>query len=181
MFAPNSGLPDALPRLRGVSAAQTRSQMEHPHATVRDHEHHALATLTWEQLTVTVKDTKGASRDVLKEVSGLALPGHLLAIMGPSGCGKSTLLDTLAGRLARSATQTGAIKVNGHATQLNYGRCAYVTQDEVLVGTMTVYETILCAARLRLDGSAEMHAAVTEEVLSDLGLTEVRDTAIGNW
>lgn len=71
--------------------------------------------------------------------------------------------------------------MNGHTTQLSYGRCAYVTQDEVLVGTMTVWETILYAARLRLAGTHAQHMAIAEQVLSDLGLTEVRNTAIGNW
>lgn len=53
----------------------------------------------------------------------------MLAIMGPSGCGKSTLLDTLSGRLAPSAKQSGEILVNGHKARLTYGRSAYVTQD----------------------------------------------------
>ena len=61
---------------------------------------------------------------------GYVPAGHFCAVMGPSGCGKSTLLDSLSGRLAGSAVLTGSVMVNGHATQLSYGRAAFVTQDE---------------------------------------------------
>lgn len=40
--------------------------------------------------------------------------------------------------------------MNGHRSRLSYGRSAYVTQDEVLIGTLTVMETIKFAAQLRL-------------------------------
>ena len=191
----------------------------------------ACGVLTWEALTVTVTDAKGASRKILKRASGIAPPGELLAIMGPSGCGKrradashdargsvpqatcqplrrrsarSTLLDALAGRLGHAAALSGAVKVNGHASQLAYGRSAYVTQDEareahrgalgtpvltrrarpqVLIGTLTVRETILYAARLRLrsGAGAPTPVAVAEGVLSELGLADAADTVIGNW
>ena len=36
-----------------------------------------------------------SSKQILREVSGLARPGEVLAIMGASGAGKSTLLNTL--------------------------------------------------------------------------------------
>ena len=150
------------------------------------------ATLSWSNLTVTVKDAKGNARQILKGVDGwvppwwvdksttragitvfyplsplstppapmlrgspaicfsYVEPNHMCAIMGPSGCGKTTLLDTLAGRLASNAQQGGDIRVNGHATQLSYGKSAYVTQDDVLIGTLTVFETIFFSAKLRL-------------------------------
>ena len=96
---------------------------------------------------------------------------------------RCTLLDTLAGRLSPGAAMHGSVKVNGHTAQLAYGRSAYVTQDEVLIGTLTVRETILYAARLRLGGGAgaPSPAAVADGIVSDLGLTEAADTVIGNW
>ena len=75
----------------------------------------------------------------------------------------------------------GSVKVNGHTAQLAYGRSAYVTQDEVLIGTLTVRETILYAARLRLGGGGPSPAEVADGIVSDLGLTEAADTVIGNW
>ena len=108
----------------------------------------------------------------------------------------STLLDSLAGRLAASASLAGDVRINGHAaTSLAYGRSAYVTQDEVLIGTLTVRETITYAARLRLRSAsrsacsttgrdaaaASSAAAIADGVIAELGLTDAADTVIGNW
>jgi ABC-type multidrug transport system ATPase subunit len=41
-------------------------------------------------------------KHILKNVSGIAKPGELLAIIGPSGCGKSTLLKYLSQRFEKS-------------------------------------------------------------------------------
>lgn len=141
------------------------------------------ATLSWSNLTVTVTDVKGNDRHILKGVDGYVEPNHMMAIMGPSGCGKTTLLDTLAGRLAHTARHTGDIRVNGHKSQLSYGRSAYVTQDDVLIGTLTVYETIFYSAKLRLPQSmpgAEKEQIV-RDVIAELGLESTSDTYIGTW
>ena len=54
---------------------------------------------------------------MLKNVSGEAKPGRLLAIMGPSGSGKTTLLNVLAGQLMVSPRLhlSGLLEVNGKA------------------------------------------------------------------
>lgn len=96
------------------------------------------------------------------------------------GCGKTTLLNALSGRLASTATLDGTVMVNGHKTRLSYGKSAYVTQDEMLIAMLTVRETILYAARLRLAGDMALHERVTDDVIADLGLTEVAHTYIGN-
>lgn len=36
-------------------------------------------------------------KEILHDVFGYFLPGHLIAIMGPSGAGKSSLLDVISG------------------------------------------------------------------------------------
>ncbi|PSC72150.1 ABC transporter G family member 11-like [Micractinium conductrix] len=140
-------------------------------------------TLSWSNLVVTVTDVKGNKRDILKGVDGYVEPNHMMAIMGPSGCGKTTLLDTLAGRLASSAQHTGDIRVNGHRSKLTYGRSAYVTQDDVLIGTLTVFETIFYAAKLRLPQGmpGEEKLKIVNDVISELGLESTRDTYIGTW
>ena len=171
----------------------------------------SCGTLSWSDVSVVVHDAKGREREILRRATGVVQPGELCAILGPSGCGKrrapaaamrpasraccscssvdaasrrpSTLLDTLAGRLSPGAAMHGSVKVNGHAARLSYGRSAYVTQDEVLIGTLTVRETITYAARLRLRGGpdAPSPAQVADGIVADLGLAEAADTVIGNW
>ncbi|GFR44953.1 hypothetical protein Agub_g6261 [Astrephomene gubernaculifera] len=140
-----------------------------------------LATLTWDKLNVTTKDVKGGTRHILKDVRGYVAPRDMLAIMGPSGCGKSTLLDGLAGRLPASVEQTGEVLLNGHKSILTFGRTGYVTQDEVLVGTLTVRETLTYAALLRLPRKmayADKLARV-DDIINELGLEEAQHTKIG--
>lgn len=60
---------------------------------------------------------------------------------------------------------------------------AYVTQENVLLGTLTVRETITYSAHLRLPTtmSKEEVAAVVETTIEEMGLQECADRAIGNW
>ncbi|RWV79648.1 hypothetical protein GW17_00059192 [Ensete ventricosum] len=108
------------------------------------------ARLTWKDLTVTVTLGNGETHRVLEGLTGYAEPGTLTALMGPSGSGKSTLLDALSSRLATNAFLSGTILLNGRKTKLSFGTAAYVTQDDTLIGTLTVREMISYSARLRL-------------------------------
>ncbi|KAJ7294808.1 hypothetical protein O6H91_Y230400 [Diphasiastrum complanatum] len=140
-------------------------------------------SLAWRHLSVSVSDFKGGVRSVLHGLTGYAEPGHLLAIMGPSGSGKTTLLDSLAGRLSKNAAQTGEIWLNGHRKKISLGTAAYVTQEDALIGTLTVRETLLFSARLRLPDCmplSEKQTAV-ESVILEMGLHDCADTPIGNW
>eukprot|EP01031_Cornospumella_fuschlensis_P024682 gene24682-29825_t len=63
-------------------------------------------------LAVATSKKMQASRNILNNISGQALPRQLLAILGRSGAGKTTLLDVLAGRL-ESPSLKGQLTVNG--------------------------------------------------------------------
>lgn len=141
------------------------------------------AWLAWRDLTVKVLNHKGETQTVLDNLTGYAEPGHFTAIMGPSGSGKSTLLDTLAGRLATNTTQTGIVLLNGRKRKLCYGAAAYVTQEDNLIGTLTVRETITYSAKLRLPDKmpAIEKVAIVESVLAEMGLQDCADTPVGNW
>lgn len=54
-------------------------------------------------------------RFLLKNVTGEAKPGRLLALMGPSGSGKTTLLNVLAGQINASPKLhlSGLLDING--------------------------------------------------------------------
>ncbi|KAJ1702101.1 hypothetical protein LUZ63_001880 [Rhynchospora breviuscula] len=141
------------------------------------------ARLTWKDLTVTVTLGNGEMHTVLDGLTGFAEPGTITALMGPSGSGKSTLLDALAGRLATNAFLSGTILLNGRKAKLSFGTAAYVTQDDTLIGTLTVRETILYSARLRLPDkmSREEKRALVEGTITEMGLQDCADTVIGNW
>lgn len=73
--------------------------------------------------------------------------------MGPSGCGKTTLLNVLARRAASSgAKTTGNSYVNGTVVDnATFGRLtSYVEQEDALIGSLTVRETLKFAADLSL-------------------------------
>ena len=60
---------------------------------------------------------------------------------------------------------------------------AYVTQDDTLIGTLTVRETISYSARLRLPDMMrqEEKRALVEGTIVEMGLQDCADTVIGNW
>lgn len=114
----------------------------------------SVASFSWENLEVQVKDrATRAPLSILSQSSGFVRPGEMLAIMGPSGSGKTTLLNALAHRIAAAgATTTGDILVNGQPANLALIRdlSAYVEQEDSLIGSLTVKETMVFAARLAL-------------------------------
>jgi ABC-type multidrug transport system ATPase subunit len=60
---------------------------------------------------------------------------------------------------------------------------AYVTQDDNLIGTLTVRETISYSARLRLPDKMprEEKQALVEGTIVEMGLQDCADTVVGNW
>lgn len=74
----------------------------------------------------------------------------MCAMMGPSGCGKTTLLSILARNAAKKAKVKGDILANGQVISMDNLRqlSTYVEQDDALIGSLTVGETMDFAARL---------------------------------
>lgn len=122
-------------------------------------------------------------RTILNGITGTAAPGRVLAVLGPSGSGKSTLLNALAGRLHQGHGLTGAVLFNNRKiTKQVLKRTGFVAQDDVLYPHLTVRETLVFCALLRLPSSVsrEEKIAVADSVISELGLTKCEDTIIGN-
>ncbi|XP_020258175.1 ABC transporter G family member 11-like [Asparagus officinalis] len=137
--------------------------------------------VTWEDLSVTAFDGNRSSRKILSGLTGFARPGQVLAIMGPSGCGKSTLLDALAGRLGSNAKQSGNILVNGRKQTLSFGTSAYVTQNDILMTTLTVKEAVYYSAELQLPNSMSKSEKRqrAEVTIKEMGLQDAVNTSIG--
>ncbi|XP_011039177.1 PREDICTED: ABC transporter G family member 17-like [Populus euphratica] len=120
---------------------------------------------------------------LLNDISGQAIRGEVMAIMGPSGAGKSTFLDAIAGRIARGSLQ-GSVRIDGKPVTTSYMKMisSYVMQDDQLFPMLTVFETFMFAAEVRLPPSvsrAEKKKRV-HELLHQLGLTSATHTYIGN-
>ncbi|CAL9778395.1 unnamed protein product [Musa acuminata subsp. burmannicoides] len=119
-------------------------------------------------------------RVILSGISGVVSPGEMLAVLGPSGSGKSTLLSVLAGRL--QGKHAGAVLANGRKlTKAVLRRTGFVTQDDVLYPHLTVRETLVFCAMLRLPGTVAKaeKVAAAEAVMVELALTKCADTAVG--
>lgn len=125
--------------------------------------------------------TESNSKTVLENVDGSMPSGSLTAIIGSSGSGKTSLLNLMAGRMSLSrATVSGTATFNWN-TALESVRSAYVMQEDVLIPTLTVRETLQYSADLRLPPptTREERRAIVEQVILELGLKECADTRIG--
>ncbi|KAF9361522.1 ATP-binding cassette sub- G member 2 [Mortierella sp. AD094] len=138
---------------------------------------HIPAALMFKDMGYTV-----GGKEVLRQVSGIVKPGQVMAIMGASGAGKTSLLDILA-RRHKSGTVHGNIYVNGKTiSNREYKRVVgYVDQEDTLMPTLTVYETILYSALLRLprNMSYEAKRFRVMETMSELGILGIKDMKIG--
>ncbi|CAG8954999.1 hypothetical protein HYFRA_00008688 [Hymenoscyphus fraxineus] len=122
------------------------------------------------------------TKKILHSVSASMTAGTLTAIIGGSGSGKTTMLNTMAERMT-----SGRITIHGTTTfngvqGVKSVRAAYVMQQDVLLPTLTVRETLQYSADLRLPPptTQEERRKVVEEVILELGLKECADTRIGN-
>ncbi|KAG9034933.1 hypothetical protein FRB95_012349 [Tulasnella sp. JGI-2019a] len=123
-----------------------------------------------------------SSNRILDGITGTVKNGQVMAIMGASGAGKSTFLDILA-RKAKRGKVTGEILVNGRpVADEEYTKImGFVDQEDTLMSTLTVYETVLYSALLRLprDMSYEAKKFRTLETMHELGILGIKDSRIG--
>ncbi|KAK6119745.1 hypothetical protein DH2020_046515 [Rehmannia glutinosa] len=120
------------------------------------------AFLTWEDLTAVLPNFgNGPTRRLINGLTGYALPG----------------------RLSGNVIMSGDVLLNGKKRKLHYGVVAYVTQEDVFLGTLTVRETITYSALLRLPSNTtkdEIYETI-ENTITEMGLQECADHVTGNW
>ncbi|KAJ8770285.1 hypothetical protein K2173_012755 [Erythroxylum novogranatense] len=142
-------------------------------------------TIRWRNITCSLSDKSSKTvRFLLKNVSGEAKPGRLLAIMGPSGSGKTTLLNVLAGQLMASPRLhlSGLLEVNGRPSSNKAYKFAFVRQEDLFFSQLTVRETLSIAAELQLPeiASVEERDEYVNNLLFKLGLVSCADSNVGD-
>ncbi|KAK9144062.1 hypothetical protein Sjap_003965 [Stephania japonica] len=120
-------------------------------------------------------------KTILSGMTGTVCPGEILAMLGPSGSGKTTLLTALGGRF--NGKLSGKITYNGQPFSGRVKRLTgFVAQDDVLYPHLTVMETLVYTALLRLPdslGGREQKVEHAERVVQELGLSRCRNIMVG--
>ncbi|TPX66990.1 hypothetical protein SpCBS45565_g04130 [Spizellomyces sp. 'palustris'] len=134
--------------------------------------------------TTTHSETQDGNKlMILDGVQGIVRPGEVMAIMGGSGAGKTTFLDILA-RKNKSGIVAGEVLVNGKfmGDEKYRSIIGYVDQEDTLMDTLTVYETIMYSALLRLPRtmSPEAKRARVMETMMELDILHIANRRIGS-
>nr|POF09056.1 abc transporter g family member 16 [Quercus suber] len=120
---------------------------------------------------------------LLNDISSQAMKCEIMAIMGPSGAGKSTFLDALAGRIVQGSLE-GSVRIDGKPVTTSYMKMisSYVMQSDQLFPMLTVFETFLFAAEVRLPPSISRDEKKMRvyELINQLGLQSAAHTYIGD-
>ena len=139
---------------------------------------HKPAALYWDNAAYYIN-----GKEILSGVQGAAPPGQITAIMGASGAGKTTFLDILARKNKRGAIH-GDFYVNGEKISDHdfKSMIGFVDQEDTMLPTLTVHETILTSALLRLPRDMGRMAKEQKvfEVEKQLGIYHIKDQLIGS-
>ncbi|KAK9923462.1 hypothetical protein M0R45_031880 [Rubus argutus] len=110
---------------------------------------------------------KRTNLTILKDATGMIKPSRMALLLGPPSSGKTTLLLALAGKLDPSLKVNGEITYNGYRLNefVPQKTSAYISQNDVHVGEMTVKETLDFSARCQGVGTRY-------ELLSELARRE---------
>ncbi|ETV96609.1 hypothetical protein H310_10309 [Aphanomyces invadans] len=145
-------------------------------------------TISFAYLSYFVQETsrKGApEKQIMHDASGTFHPGRLTAIMGPSGSGKTTLLNLVSGRVF-SGSYHGYRMLNHELTppkdyDVFMSSQGYVEQTDTFIETMTVRESLLFSAYLRLPDSMTLREKISrvQTILHVVQLDDAANTVIG--
>ncbi|MBN1107762.1 MAG: ATP-binding cassette domain-containing protein [Bacteroidales bacterium] len=108
--------------------------------------------------------------------------GRMVGIMGASGAGKSTLLSVLNGV---NSPCDGEVLINGRNIHRDKeeikGLIGYVSQDDLLIEELTVFENLYYNAKLCFGNlKDEVIVEKVDSTLKSLGLLEIRNMKVGS-
>ena len=139
-------------------------------------------------------EEKNPRKRILHGLSGYVKAGQVVAVMGPSGSGKTSLIHVLGGR--REYGVRGVFVINGEShenTRCLLSDLGYVTQEDVLMTSLTTRETLMYATRLRLAtreldvgkdpgqnaSRAGAISAIVDKAIDDFDLERAANSPIG--
>ncbi|XP_077242370.1 pleiotropic drug resistance protein 1-like [Tasmannia lanceolata] len=119
---------------------------------------------------------------LLQGISGSFRPGVLTCLMGVSGAGKTTLMDVLAGRKTSGYIE-GSLTISGFPKrQETFARVSgYCEQNDIHSPNLTVYESLLYSAWLRLPAEVDIQKRemFVNEVMDLVELNSLKDSLVG--
>ncbi len=146
---------------------------------------HFISDITTANISFNVKDVEFRFPNHaigLRDINISEGTGKLIGIMGASGAGKTTLLNVLAGIEIPSA---GEVAINGYNIHLQkdqiQGVIGYVSQDDLLIEDLTVYQNLYYNAKLCFAKYTEKQVdELVIKTLASLGLEQRKDLKVGN-
>ena len=132
--------------------------------------------LLWENVSCDI-----SGKMILQKNCGSVRSGEMVAILGGSGAGKTSLLNALSGRM--ESTLSGKILYNNSTrTEKEWLiTCSFVEQEDLFIKTLTVYETIEFAAKLKLPKLSNIERQNRiNTVIAQLGLDKCKNTRVGD-
>jgi len=118
----------------------------------------------------------------LNRINFLVQSGNLVGIIGASGSGKSTLLNVLNGNLKPSSGEVLINGINIHKESAKIeGIIGYVSQDDMLIEELTVYQNLYYSAKLCFSHYNQFQLLrLVLKLLKNLGLYEIKDMKVGS-
>ncbi|MBD0710250.1 MULTISPECIES: ABC transporter ATP-binding protein [unclassified Streptomyces] len=176
-----SGTPSEAAPGAGAASGTTLEELERRATARRDRPSYGHDALIACDRLVRIFTTDGVEVQALQGLDLLVKEGELMALVGASGSGKSTLMNILAGLDVPTA---GAARVAGcdllamdGKARLRYRRevVGFVWQQTArnLLPYLTAAQNVALPMQLR--GRAKQKAERAEELLSMLGIAEIRD------
>eukprot|EP00484_Ammonia_sp_Unknown_P003382 CAMPEP_0197076780 /NCGR_PEP_ID=MMETSP1384-20130603/212286_1 /TAXON_ID=29189 /ORGANISM="Ammonia sp." /LENGTH=747 /DNA_ID=CAMNT_0042515639 /DNA_START=120 /DNA_END=2364 /DNA_ORIENTATION=+ len=140
-------------------------------------------TIEFKNMSAKVAKMPGSkeTKVILNNVTGRIEPGQLVALMGPSGAGKSTLLNVLGSRF--TGEYSGDVYINNEARSKRFKKhIGYVLQNDTLLPNLTVKETLMITAMLRLPNtiSKKEKEQRVDDIISVMGLNTCEHTLVQN-
>ncbi|XP_067682039.1 ATP-binding cassette sub-family G member 5-like [Haliotis asinina] len=124
---------------------------------------------------------KRRKKTVLNNITMSLKGGRITALIGSSGSGKTSLLDVIACRGGGQLTGQVYFRNKPCKPEVMKRHASYVMQADTLLPNLTVKETLIYTAFLKLPGTMTKKGVESkvQEVIEQMGLRHVADSRIG--